>query len=229
MYASYYGSGYQHPASGPPPPHQHPPAPPAGPQSNIVCANCTTLLLYPQGAQNVRCARCGEITPVPLTGGNSAQLTCNNPHCRVTLQYPRGASQVQCSLCNTINTAMDANQIGHIVCSCCQITLMYAFGAASVKCAVCNTVTQVNHSPLTQPPAQHGPSSGSIGDSAGASRRPQQSHQTVVIVNPPTLDEEGNEVEDYVVGVTTTPGQRSVEQNTKSRLPARQPPPDSLI
>ncbi|KAL0031398.1 hypothetical protein WJX79_008896 [Trebouxia sp. C0005] len=173
MYASYYGSGYQHPASGPPPPHQRPPAPPAGPQSNIVCANCTTLLLYPQGAQNVRCARCGEITPVPLTGGNSAQLTCNNPQCRVTLQYPRGASQVQCSLCNTINTAIDANQIG-------------------------------------------------------ASPRPQQSHQTVVIVNPPTLDEEGNEVEDYVVGVTT-PGQRSVEQNINSRPPGRQPPPDSLI
>lgn len=41
--------------------------------------------------------------------GNSAQLTCNNPHCRVTLQYPRGASQVQCSLCNTINTAIDVS------------------------------------------------------------------------------------------------------------------------
>jgi len=89
---------------------------------------------------------------------------------------------------------MQANQIGHIVCSCCQITLMYAFGAASVKCAVCNTVTQVNHSPLTQPSAQQGPSSSSIGGSAGGSPRPQQSRQTVVIVNPPTLDEEGNEV-----------------------------------
>jgi LSD1 subclass zinc finger protein len=42
--------------------------------------------------------------------GNSAQLTCNNPHCRVTLQYPRGASQVQCSLCNTINTAIDVSK-----------------------------------------------------------------------------------------------------------------------
>ncbi len=37
------------------------------------------------------------------------------------------------------------------------------------------------------------------------------------------------QVEDYVVGVTTTPGHRSVEQNSDSRLPARQPPPDSLI
>ena len=71
---------------------------------------------------------------------------------------------------------------------------MYAFGAASVKCAVCNTVTHVNYSLLTQPSAQQGPSSSSVGDSAGTSSRPQQSHQTVVIVNPPTLDEEGNEV-----------------------------------
>ena len=71
---------------------------------------------------------------------------------------------------------------------------MYAFGAASVKCAVCNTVTHVNHTPLTQPSAQQGPPSSSAGVSAGVSPRPQQSHQTVVIVNPPTLDEEGNEV-----------------------------------
>jgi len=93
-----------------------------------------------------------------------------------------------------LESGMQANQIGHIVCSCCDITLMYAFGAASVKCAVCNTVTHVNHATLTHPSAQQGPSNSSAGVSAGASPRPQQSHQTVVIVNPPTLDAEGNEV-----------------------------------
>ncbi len=93
-----------------------------------------------------------------------------------------------------LESGMQANQIGHIVCSCCDITLMYAFGAASVKCAVCNTVTHVNHTTLTHPSAQQGPSNSSAGVSAGASPRPQQSHQTVVIVNPPTLDAEGNEV-----------------------------------
>ena len=94
-----------------------------------------------QGAQNVRCARCGEITPVPVAGGstiactmyshgrnnshslsfcaanNSAQLACSNPQCRVVLMYPRGASQVQCSLCGTINNSMQVRAATSLVVS----------------------------------------------------------------------------------------------------------------
>ena len=89
--------------------------------------------MFPQGAQNVRCARCGHITAVPPAGGTSphpwlhptaelakwlshqpalfpggdmAQLVCSSPTCRVVLMYPRGASQVQCSICGTVNCAM---------------------------------------------------------------------------------------------------------------------------
>lgn len=69
---------------------------------------------------------------------------------------------------------------------------MYAFGAASVKCAVCNTATPVNQSTMTELP-QQGPSNSTSGSGAGSSR-PQESQQTVVVVNPPTLDAEGNEV-----------------------------------
>ena len=72
---------------------------------------------------------------------------------------------------------MQANQVGHIVCSGCQITLMYAFGAQSVKCAVCNHVTPV----LGQP-----------GGRPGQPGVPQQ--QAVLVQNPPTLDDAGNEV-----------------------------------
>lgn len=71
---------------------------------------------------------------------------------------------------------------------------MYAFGAASVKCAVCNTVTPVNQSTVTElPQQQQGPSNSNSGSGASSSR-PQESQQTVVVVNPPTLDAEGNEV-----------------------------------
>lgn len=221
MFVNYY-DGEQYPAAQP----RHRPAPvhPPGPQSNIVCANCTTLLLYPQGAQNVRCARCSQITPVPRAGGSdSAQLVCNNQQCRTTLMYPRGASQVQCSLCGTINSSMTANQLGHIVCGCCRITLMYAFGAGSVKCAVCNTVTPVNQSTMTVLPAQHGPpSSGTEGESEAPKAHPTQ---TVVVANPPSLDEDGNEVEDIVVGVTSPSAQPSTNQSSKSSQHA----PASLI
>lgn len=70
---------------------------------------------------------------------------------------------------------------------------MYAFGAASVKCAVCNTVTPVNQSTMTQLPHQQGPSNSNSG-SGPSSSGPQKPQQTVVIVNPPTLDADGNEV-----------------------------------
>ena len=68
---------------------------------------------------------------------------------------------------------------------------MYAFGAASVKCQVCNAVTPANQSTVTHQP---GPSNSNSGSGA-ASSRPQESQQTVVIVNPSTLDAEGNEVQ----------------------------------
>jgi LSD1 subclass zinc finger protein len=183
------------PQYAPPGPFRVPPQ--AGPQSNIVCSHCTTLLLYPQGAQNVRCARCGEITAVPPAGGDdTAQLVCGNTNCRVVLMYPRGAPQVQCSLCGTINCALAANQIGHIICNCCHITLMYAYGAASVKCAVCNTVTPVQ--------AGATPSPLRPGSNANRPAANAASKQTVVVLNPSSVDAEGNEVPDYVVGVVSS-------------------------
>lgn len=74
-----------------------------------------------QGAQNVRCARCGHITsavggvgPSLPSGGpgapdqqrDMAQLVCSSPQCRVVLMYPRGAERVQCSICGTTNCAI---------------------------------------------------------------------------------------------------------------------------
>lgn len=84
-----------------------------------------------QGAQNVRCARCGHITS-SASGGSAgvggvgggpsstsssssaaaeqqqdmAQLVCSSPNCRVVLMYPRGAARVQCSICGTMNCAI---------------------------------------------------------------------------------------------------------------------------
>ncbi|CAD7701208.1 unnamed protein product [Ostreobium quekettii] len=122
------------------------------------------------------------------------------------LVYPRGASTVQCSICHTLNPASQANQVAHIVCGGCRITLMYAFGAQSVKCAMCNFVTQVPQTqgrwntpqapataPTVTPPG--GPSSSSV--------EPAVAKTTVVVENPPSLDEEGNEVQNIAVGVKT--------------------------
>ena len=81
------------------------------------------MLLYPAGAQQVRCARCTTITAAPppqqhpaAAGGDMAQLCCSNAQCRVVLMYPRGAGQVQCSVCGNLNDATQSNQLGHVVC-----------------------------------------------------------------------------------------------------------------
>ncbi len=113
------------------------------PQQQLRCRGCQSMLMYPQGAQNVRCARCSVITPVSSPSQDMAQIACSNPSCRVQLMYPRGAMHVQCSLCHTVNEAQQANRLGHVTCNGCHVTLMYALGAHSVKCAVCNAVTPV--------------------------------------------------------------------------------------
>lgn len=40
----------------------------AGMQSQLVCNGCRTILLYPQGATNVRCAICNTMTPTLPAG-----------------------------------------------------------------------------------------------------------------------------------------------------------------
>ena len=176
---------------------------------------------YLQGAQNVRCARCSHVTPVPppVNQDTMAQLQCNS--CRTVLMYPRGALQVQCSLCQTLNDAQQANQLGHVVCGGCQITLMYAFGAQSVKCALCNHVTPLAARP--PPPSHHHhhapyPPSSHSGRPPAAPYHPQQPQQqrpgqdsavastnkpvqAVLVENPPSLDESGNEVQNVSLGV----------------------------
>jgi LSD1 subclass zinc finger protein len=67
--------------------------------------------------------------------------------------------------------------------------LMYPLGAQSVKCSVCHFVTNVCQ------PANWTPSSST--PQGGTHQRPPaapKSLQTVVVENPPSLDEQGNEV-----------------------------------
>ncbi|KAG6492333.1 hypothetical protein ZIOFF_047289 [Zingiber officinale] len=95
-------------------------------QSQVVCSGCRTVLLYPRGATEVRCAICSTITPAAsgtsftsfdischkdnskfnLTGMDMSQLVCGG--CRTMLMYTRGATSVRCSCCNTINITMSA-------------------------------------------------------------------------------------------------------------------------
>lgn len=65
---------------------------------------------------------------------------------------------------------------------------MYAFGAQSVKCAVCNHVTPVAGGAA---PGRAG-AGGQQQPGGGGGGKPAQ--QAVLVQNPPSLDEAGNEV-----------------------------------
>jgi len=71
--------------------------------------------------------------------------------------------------------------------------LMYPLGAQSVKCSVCHYVTHVSQQ------ANWGPSS-----STGQQQGQQHKTQTVVVENPPSLDEQGNEVRPGFVRVPSS-------------------------
>ncbi|KAJ7296363.1 hypothetical protein O6H91_07G099900 [Diphasiastrum complanatum] len=186
-----------------PPQSAIPMQPPQGSQSQLYCSGCRTLLVYPHGATNVRCALCNCVTAVPPHGGTEmAQLICGG--CRTMLMYLRGATTVQCTCCHTVNLAMDANQMAYVNCGGCNTTLAYGYGAHSVRCAVCQFVTSIpmssmsTHLPMQRPPFVPRPQAPPV---PVPSPRPQT--QTVVVENPMTLDESGKLVSNVAVGVTT--------------------------
>ena len=172
----------------------------------LICSGCRTLLVYPQGASNVRCALCSSVTQVPAHGAEMAQLVCGG--CRTLLMYMRGATSVQCSCCHTVNLAMEAPPVAHINCGGCGTTLMYAYGAQSVKCALCQYVTAIAmpNMRVPLPVLQRPPAAPPQAPPPTTSAPSANSHtQTVVVENPMTLDESGKLVSNVAVGVTTDP------------------------
>ncbi|GMH31039.1 hypothetical protein Nepgr_032882 [Nepenthes gracilis] len=173
-------------------------------QSQIVCSGCRSILLYPRGATNVRCAMCSAVTSVQPTGPEMDQIICGG--CRTLLMYTRGATSVRCLCCNTLNlTSMTLppapNQVATISCGNCHLTLMYPVGAPSVKCAVCQYITNVGTANARIPVPVHRLYGTSVPSSSVT--MPHSHTQTVVVENPMSVDESGKLVTNVVVGVTT--------------------------
>jgi LSD1 subclass zinc finger protein len=92
-------------------------------------------------------------------------------------------------------TTVQANRVAHLQCQGCRTWLMYAYGARSVKCAICESITR------TDGGQQQANTSGMAGPSATAQPQltvpvsaPTPEMPAVVVQNPPTVDEDGNEV-----------------------------------
>eukprot|EP00798_Chlamydomonas_sp_ICE-L_P027503 gene27504-4813_t len=85
--------------------------------------------------------------------------------------------------CNLVRMMQSVPVHSQVVCGGCSILLMFPWGAQSVKCSVCNHVTAAPRGGSGAPPAGATP--------PAAPRKPPT--QMVVVENPPTLDEQGNE------------------------------------
>ncbi|GIL98208.1 hypothetical protein Vretimale_3627 [Volvox reticuliferus] len=86
----------------------------------------------------------------------------------------------------------------HLVCNGCNVMLQYPVGAQSVKCSVCHYVT-----PVTAATATATGSAAMASAGPNVSQQPQRPKptQTVVVENPPSYDDKGNEVANIAVGV----------------------------
>lgn len=196
---------------------QYGPPPARSNQGHIVCNGCTTTLVYPLSAHRVRCTRCGHVTPAP------AQLYCSG--CSTLLLYPRGASRVHCQVCGTLTSTQQVPSTSYatVICGGCRAQLRYTTPARCVQCAVCNHVTTTpqqnmhhhnhNHNQQQQP-LHHSASNNSFNDSftstAGAynassiglsSQGTAEGIEAVLIENPPTIDEDGNEISNINLGI----------------------------
>eukprot|EP00892_Ulva_mutabilis_P012272 jgi/Ulvmu1/9417/UM051_0045.1 len=191
--------------------------------ANVRCSQCqhiTPVAAAAPAAMRTPPAGMPPQMTQQLPSAQRAQLQCAG--CQVMLMYPRGANNVQCAVCGVVSSAAQANTVAHLQCSSCQTWLMYSFGARSVKCAVCESVNSVLPAampgPALLPPAMPaGPPPASAAQAPMASAGPPASPggpggaaigpaeaPPVVVQNPSSIDEKGNEVKEVMLGYKDT-------------------------
>ena len=112
----------------------------------MLCSGCHTLLAYPQGAQNVRCARCSHITPVPPPAGRPLPpLGSGAMRAVQAAQHPTCCSRAPSARLVAPDALMlpaAGPNMAQLVCTNpqCTVVLMYPRGAAQVQCSVCGHV-----------------------------------------------------------------------------------------
>lgn len=77
--------------------------------AQLVCTNaqCTVVLMYPRGANQVQCSVCGHVNDA-MAANQIGHIICSC--CHVTLMYAWGAQSVKCACCNQV-TPVNASTI----------------------------------------------------------------------------------------------------------------------
>lgn len=158
--------------------------------------------MYPRGALQVQCSLCGTLNDAQQAN-QLGHVVCGG--CQTTLMYAYGAQSVKCAVCNHVTPCMAGTRPPPV-----PQPLAYQPPSYPQPPYPMNVAGPPSGFP---PPAQQPPqaslnqsSQGGTGLSGGSNPKPVQA---VLVENPPTLDEGGNELPPNVALGVKKEGDRS--------------------
>lgn len=157
--------------------------------SQLVCRGCRTTLLYPRGASAVQCAVCRTLNPARqvrtqfreqmvfwrATMWNVGERRARDGTCNYKTKMAVCQLLAACPIMMSQQQQQPSNW-STLTCGGCRQPLTYTSGAEYVRCAACQFMNRA--------PRRHEPEAPA----------PAPQVKTVIVENPPLLDEQGNEV-----------------------------------
>ena len=102
-----------------------------------------------QGAQNVRCARCGHITSVPPAGGEQTRtllLPLSPYYMHALSDTALCGADLSFRVLSDMGACCAGSDMAQLVCSrqSCRVLLLYPRGAQQVQCSMCSMINSAN-------------------------------------------------------------------------------------
>lgn len=156
------------------------------------------MLMFPRGALQVQCSLCGQLNDA-TQANQLGHVVCGG--CQITLMYAHGAQSVKCAVCNHVTPAISRP-------SPSLPGSMYPQPSSNAQQPWGQTPFQPQQQQLAQapymPPQAQQPDLLQLPSQPQQQQPTQQVQQAVLVENPPTIDENGQEVVQSMLGLSTT-------------------------
>jgi LSD1 subclass zinc finger protein len=169
-------------------------------QLSCTNAHCRVQLMYPRGAVQVQCSLCGTLNDA-AQANQLGHVMCGG--CQITLMYAFGAQSVKCAVCNHVTPAAAGGAPrAHAPPPAMQQPAYLPPPAMQYHQQPQQYHQQQYPQQYAQPPLPQGypQAAGAAGLGAADAGRPPMQH-VVLVENPPTLDDSGQEVQHVSLGM----------------------------